>query len=407
MIELKKLIKFWDDVSVSQKILMLVFLVFFGFVLSNIATNFNFSQWDFRVYYSASLCHSMGLDPYDLEVLQGVYRNVAPLPFVYPPLIIYFFKPFTYLNIESAALVFFCLKLFALCGLFYIWSKIFTFKRHIGAFLLFSLLGFNSALHIDLYNGNISVFEQFFIWLALYLFLKDKIKWFSAIILFVSFFKLLPIAFLLLLFVSRRTDRFQVLFFSSLIFLMYLVLNYLIEPFYSTNYINAVLTNTIIEGGLQNGTTLEFIRSVFAAFKIQIPGLFVIILYTLIAIAILYISYISIQKYSKRVENNNVMIVLFFALTLILVLPRFKDYSYIQALLPAYFIFTRLRNKDSFVILLILACLTSRNISIPVYRDFIEFIWYYYTYIFVFILWVFYLVELKKAKDNLLNSEPN
>lgn len=404
---MKSLIKFWNETPISQKLLLIAFVAVFAFVLNNIAINFGFSQWDFRVYYSASICHSLGLNPYDIDELQSVYKNIAPLAFLYPPLVIYFFKPFTYISIESAAFIFFGLKLIALCGLFYIWSKIFAFKRHIGAFLLFCLFGFNSALHIDLYTGNISVYEQFFIWLAIYFFLKDKIIWFSGLILFVSFFKLLPVSFLIMLVFSQRPDRFKVLAGSILVFSIYLMLNYLIEPVYSENYLYSVLTNVRVEGGLQNGNTLEFIRSIFTIIKLNVSSKTVMLSYLIAALVIFYLSFSSINKYSRRMEGrDNVMPVLFFALTLILILPRFKDYSYIQALLPTYFIFTRLRKKDSFVLLLILACLTSRNISIPVYRAFIEFIWYYYTYILVFVLWVFYMVELRKSKVDLLNSEP-
>lgn len=131
--------------------------------------------WDFQVYYSAAKCYTHGLNPYNIKELFSVHTNVSQLPYMYPPIAIYYFLPFSFLNIQLAITIYLCIKILALIALFYTWFKIYFDKKYLIVFLYFSLLAFNAAIHKDLITGNISIFEQLLIWIAIYFFLKEKL----------------------------------------------------------------------------------------------------------------------------------------------------------------------------------------------------------------------------------------
>jgi len=68
-----------------------------------------------------------------------------------------------------------------------------------------AVFAFDASLLWDLKAGNVSVVEQFLLWLGFACYLEDRRRAFAALVVIASTFKLLPIAFLALLLVPSRT----------------------------------------------------------------------------------------------------------------------------------------------------------------------------------------------------------
>jgi len=123
---------------------------------------------DFWTYYLAARAHTLGLDPYSLDVLNNLAdrprsSTLFDYPFVYPPMAVYAFEPFIHLRFADASIVFLAVKAVMLVGLFVIWSVLFL-RRFDPVFLWFGLIAFNSPAYIDMHVGNVSIIEQFLLW---------------------------------------------------------------------------------------------------------------------------------------------------------------------------------------------------------------------------------------------------
>ncbi|NJM15722.1 MAG: DUF2029 domain-containing protein [Bacteroidales bacterium] len=76
------------------------------------------------------------------------------------------------------------------------------------------------------------------VWVALYSFMKDRLWVYAFLIVLVSMVKLLPVIFLLLLFLSPSKSKTRVFIISAATFLFYLWLNFFLEPGYTKLYID-------------------------------------------------------------------------------------------------------------------------------------------------------------------------
>jgi Glycosyltransferase family 87 len=155
-------------------------------------------QWDFKVYYHAVQAFQLGENPYDTPGFQ------------YPLAVAYLFEPIASLDYGVAHRVWVVLKLAAVAGLLVLWKRAFLPRTDWWLVLLVSLLAFRAAGAVDVKAGNVSVFEQVFIWTGLAFFLKSRFNAFAACIVTAGICKLLPAAFLLLLLLPAVRSRANV-----------------------------------------------------------------------------------------------------------------------------------------------------------------------------------------------------
>lgn len=397
-------IRYVKDLDFKQKLLLLIpSLIFLGFVI-NLFFNTDIYLWDFKVYYSAADCYRNHLNPYNTDILYTNNSNVASLPYMYPPIVMYYFLPFTLFTMKTASMIYLSIKIICLFLMIYVWSKIFDLRKYLPVFLIYSIFAFNGALHKDLYTGNITIFESLMLWLAVYFFIKDKLGLFSILVILLSTIKIMPIVFLGFLFFSPDKNRLRYFIGSSALFMAYIGLNFLLEPFYMHQYISSFAQNAIKEGGIANASSLEFFKSVSAIFKIQEHSIIPMIMYFVFVLLIVgyTVYFIYPMRKDRNTEKRNLII---FTLTMaaLLILPRFKDYSYVIVLLPVFYVLTKSIKGNNFYLLIILTFLSANNVSIPVFVDLIDLLWGYYTLIIVFLCWIFCLNYSKKfmiATDN-------
>ena len=390
--------------SSNQKVALVLFGIYQVWFLGQLFVENDHLLWDFRVYSSASKAYYMGLDPYHLDGSIQPHQNVASLPYMYPPLALYYYVPFAWLPSAVALPVFSSIKLLALCGLFFVWDKIFPLKKHAAVFLAFSFFAFNAALHRDLSSGNISVCEQLVLWIAIFYFVEGKIWHFGYLVCLVSTVKLLPIVFLGFLLFSEKREKHKALAWFLGVFAFYLGLNYVLEPTltpvylqsFVSNDVNSIASNDHNEGGINNASSYEFMKALPAVLSINFSGVLPLILYACFSIALTLITWQSLRPIiNSTVKDHRLMLVFTLTMLALVILPRMKDYSYILAVLPTFYIMLRNRHRDSLLVLLVLVCLSARDLAAPVYRELLLYYWDYYPLVLSAVVWGLYIREIR------------
>jgi hypothetical protein len=386
----------------SSKNRLLVFvLLYFTAIIVNLYLHQDGYFWDFKVYYSAAKCLNHGLNPYYIDNLFKVYINVTTLPFMYPPLAIYPFKFFALFDVHTAVLIFFTLKLIVLGFLVYLWCKIIpASSKNYGLFGIFILFSFNSALYTDLYTGNISVFEQCFIWLGIYFLLQNRLLYFCLLIVGISAFKILPIVFIGFVLFTHHKQKYFYFVGALCFFALYLLANYFIAPDLTKTYISMFDKNAIREGGISNPSTYEFIKSIgsMAGISPRVCKIIFVFVVSFIGLAIIRLIFMKIRNDERPVELK---VVLFLCLTTIIILPRFKDYTYILAIPPVYFILLKMKAQNIFALIFLLTLLSSAHVTLPFWKEAMELLWSYYPLILVYIFWWMYWKDMKMMKHEM------
>jgi hypothetical protein len=379
----------------NKNMILILFLIYFTGIVVSLYLHQDGYIWDFKVYYSAAKCLNNGLNPYYTDNLFKMYINVAPLPCMYPPLAIYPYKFFALFDIHTAVTIYFSLKLIALGFLVYLWSRIIPVSsKNYGIFGIFILFSFNSALYTDLYTGNISVFEQCFIWLAIYFLLRNRLLYFCLIIVAISAFKLLPVVFIGFVLFTHHKHKYYYFAGALCLFGLYLLANYLIVPGLTQTYIAMFGKNAIREGGISNPSTYEFIKSIGNMIGISptVCKIIYVVVLSIIGWGIMKVIYLKTQRDNQPVD---LPVVLFLCLTVIIVLPRFKDYTYILAVAPAYYILQKMKEQHLFYLIFLLAIISSAHVTLPFWKETIELLWSYYPLILVYIFWWLYWRDIK------------
>jgi hypothetical protein len=157
-------------------------------------------QFDFQTYYLAAQIFERGQTPYDVHQLREASGNRNTLPFIYPLSALHLLRPFAHLDYGSAHRLWVLLKALALVLLFWTWMR--WFLREIDGRLMaaVALLGFQAALVWDVKVGNITVFEQLFLWAGFAFLIHRRTTAFVICIVIASIAKLVFVVFLLLLF---------------------------------------------------------------------------------------------------------------------------------------------------------------------------------------------------------------
>lgn len=284
---------------------------------------------DFRIYYYASTAMQHGENPYSMKILASLSGRTMNNGFLYPPHVNYIFAPLTMLPVNAAAAAWAALKIAFFAALVFIWIKILGIKGDYHIFILFCLLAFGRTFYIDLKTGNVSTAEQFLMWAGVFFFLKRNYAAFSALIIASASFKLLPAA-LLLLYVMRGGKKEWICFGASLAAIALLgALSYFAWPEMTVKFL--ATAGKVDERGGINPCSLALLRDIFRGSTPAIANL----AYAVFAGTAAALFWLALRKKSA---DNGLLYTLFFIVFYAAVAPRFKDYSYIMLIAPAYFI---------------------------------------------------------------------
>jgi len=290
------------------------------------------------------------------------------------------------LSYEDALKIFLITKFLFLIGLFLIWFKLFKNLSSSYLFTIFILLGFNSCIYLDIKHGNISIYEQFFIWLGIYFFIQKKYLFFSLFIIITSLFKILPILLLLIYFSNGFKNNIKKIVYSFIAFLFLQLLLFLIARDYYFSFIEANPSNEI--GGSHEPTSYKFFLNVIKSLG---GNNFIFMLISLLwFLMITLLTFFNLGKNTENQWAKLFIIIVVYAL----IVPRMKSYSFILLLPAAYYFITQISNK--YWILFLFVIFSENLISKFVPHIFSE----YYFFFITFVLWIFGLIVLNRPIYN-------
>lgn len=359
-------------------------------------------QWDFKTYYYAAVAHERGLDAYDTGVLEQIAGSPIKLSYVYPPLTLWFFRPFAVFEFKTAYFVYLFLKLVLLIALVLLWRKSLFHGEDNLLFLWFMTLAYASTIYWDLVAGNIGIVEQILFWIAMIALLRRQMLLFTIAIVAISFFKLTFIVFLALPLLWRRKEAMKYAAAGFAAFGGYLLGNYLIAEREFKVFLSVL--GVIDERGEEyNHSLLAMIRDLFdkseaAKYLGDIPAIVPNAIYVAGVVVILMVSWQVIRNRSaKGGENFSLDTIYFACLVYALAMPRMKTYSFILLIPPTYHVIRKCVKPEAFMYLFMILALTKWT-PLPV-PDFARFLWWYFPWLAALLIWIIFVRHLMQPSS--------
>lgn len=390
---------------VTATLLTLIFL--YGVMV--IAQDSRKSQWDFFACYYAAYAALSGQNPYDLFTLtETAGRRV--MEFFYQPISLLFFAPFTMVGYNTAALIFLVIKCCLLAWLMFLWTHKFLDEPSMPLFILFCLLAYNSTIYLDLRAGNVSLLEQAALWTAFLFFVQRRLVGFCVFVIIASLFKMTPILFLfLLLFVRDDHERkgwFPILgAFGVLGALM--AIQAIVVPNLFNSFVHGLadVANRSVDTGIVNPVLPLLIRDGFGAWAQttgwEIPEVGRTIFTWAVRLSIFIVGVLQLRTIAvTQIKDKEKLMVFFACLLYALLLPRFKDYSYILLLVPTYFAVTRLSVSTGMILAYILAIVSGGYVTLPGYKAVMTLWWTYYPLVLALGTWILYVLYIRAIAKN-------
>jgi len=363
----------------------------------------SFYQWDFKTFYYAAKAHASGLNPYGVTSLSQIAKKPVGFRFRYPPQTLLFFRPFSFFNLNTAYYLFLALKCCLLGGMFLLWTKIFLKREADIWFYPFALLAFNTSIFVDIAAGNISIFEQFGLWLGFFFLLKRRLFLFCLAIVLIANFKITPLFFLILLLFINDKKKYLYFFGSLLTFGLIQSFYYFSSPLYQ----DFLIFGSRLEKGWGNPSSFSLLRNLIsglahltgqATFSVLHVGI-----YAVFAAAVLVISWravIALKSVfpTSEVDRERIMILLA-CLAYAVVVPRFIAYSQMILIVPAYFVLKRfLSGMEGVLLFLLIAFQTPQHSGMPGMDQVLDFIWTYYSVLLGLGLLIVFLLRIFRSR---------
>lgn len=305
-------------------------------------------QWDLSTYYYAAKAYGAGQNPYDRDVLSEIAGTAIRLKFVYPPHTLPAFEWLTVLSYPAMHLVWLGIKAVFLMALFSIWMRLFPGQAGSPGFLLFALLSFNGAVLSDLVAGNISILEQACVWGGFLFLLQKRRLGFAVMIGLAAFFKITYAWFFVLLLFPLTKESLRALLAGILMVAAPLALSATMTPGLFGNFLaNTATVGDVLERGNNNPCLFAFLLTLtdLASDAVggKIPLAVVLALFGIHALVMLSIVGRAFRSLLARSGPEALRDMIFLAcLTYPLIVPRFKDYSFILLVPAGYELFRRL-----------------------------------------------------------------
>jgi len=358
-------------------------------------------QWDFRVYYEAGRAYLRGANPYDATLAAGVEGYAAPrgFRFYYPPLTLPLLGILASRDYTAALHGMFIFKCILLIGLIYLWGREFLPGKPDLLFYLFCLVAFNGCIYIDFKAGNISVIEQFTLWLGFYFFLKRRLLLFCMLIICSSLFKITPLLFLGMLYFSGDAKKYVWAWVSAAAVVLITAASYAFDPALFTRFIlNAgrVLDRTIV---MSQPSTFDLLEDLIRMLKgttglALSSGVHLAVFGAVVAtVLIVTVRRFTMLRSLDLVDREKIMI--FIACTVYaMVVPNFEDYEYIILIVPAYWILKRSGDVNFYMFFFMFTLLSSVLTPLPLIRPLIRIMLEYSPLVLAYLIWGMYLREV-------------
>jgi hypothetical protein len=296
-------------------------------------------QRDFLCIYTAATARNEGQDPYSTSTLPPVMgEDIAP--YVYPPYTLYLFHPLTWFGLATAGRIYLTLKLIAVGGLVLLWHRLFNLNQYYGIFWILVPLAFSGTLLADVRAGNISTFEQLFIWAGFYFYARGRLFNFGLAILLAALFKMVPILLLgLLATKGKRKELAYGVFFGGILTAL-VTMSKFVWPELFMNFLRNV-HQLAGERGELDPSSWALISDVarWVNVRCHLPAMVPWCVYAILAAVALGVSVVMFHRL-KALDNRagdlwRICLVCFLYAVMV---PRLKDYSYILLIGPSFYV---------------------------------------------------------------------
>jgi hypothetical protein len=365
-------------------------------------------QWDFKTYYCAARVAEIGLNFYDQPYLRHFCSPDVQQYYNYTPLSIWFFRFFALFDYPTAYLLFFILKILVLAGLLFLWKKIFLEAEGDLGFFIFALLAFNNALYVDLLTGNISLLEQLGLWLGFFFLLRRRLFLFGLCVVGVANFKVIPLVFLILLLFLGEKKKFLHFFGWLAGFIVLQAVSFAISPFLFKQFLHVFFTMLRETRSILNPATFVWLQDLFHSYYPKVVGgappiLAVYAAFALAALIIIWLTGRALSRLKRQPGLESEKIVIFLSCTAYaLLIPRFKDYSFVLLLVPAYFALKKYSGGLGRVFLFVLMILSIPDtVNLPGLQEIFKYVWGYAPLWAAVVVWILYLRHAFSLKEKL------
>jgi hypothetical protein len=353
-------------------------------------------QWDFRVYYYGAQAWRAGLNPYDPRVLpEDLYTG--GWKFNYPPYALALFAPLTHLSVVRAMQLFLVVKLAALAWLLHIWNGLLRTRITEPAWVLFLMFAYSSAIFVDFVSGSVTTFEQLLVWMGVAALLGGRYWTFTAAIVAASLFRIAPLALLIVCLVAPDRRGYRYVAAGVGAFAAILLGTYAIAPALTSGFVRTLPTNFGERGWLNPAAwplSIDLSTTIDRAYHVALPRTAIVALYLVIVVIVAVPTVLTIRRIAGTQATDRMEVIVYVAfLATALVLPRFKNYSYMLLIVPTYYIAMRSTRLRQAVPLLLLACLPVYSwITMP---EHLALVASYSKWLIAFGAWGLYVYEIR------------
>jgi hypothetical protein len=103
----------------------------------------------------------------------------------------------------------------------------------------------------------------------------------------------------------------------------------------------------------------------------------------------------------SNIKDKEKIILFLFCVVYALIVPRFKDYSYILLIVPTYYLIQNINLPNPSIFILALVILPCVNDSLPASQIFFILIRIYYPLVVAYAVWILYLYKIHTlTQDN-------
>lgn len=387
----------------SNKIIFAAICIIFAALLIYLAFD-SYYQWDFKVYYYAAKLDAAGGNAYNHGALKQFSGEKGIMAYLYPPIVLPFFRIFTAFSFQTANILWICFKAACFILLLFLWCRKFLYNEKGWLIFLFAFFAFGSALFLDFKAGNIGVIIQLLLWSGFYFLIDDRPILFCLMIIAASLFKLTPLLFLILLPLMFGRRGFKYLVSGIVGFALIMTVDYFAQHADFVNWLK-ILAMPEERGASFNPSFLAFSKDFSQILKHTwlgkiLPAGFPWILYLTMVAIIIFIAfkYVPWQKF-KAAKNGRIEMIYMSCFIYAMIMPRFKTYSFILLIPPALYVIRSYSRELFFPLMIILVSLSTRPAFLN--HNLADLFWTYYSLFLIYALWLIWIYCLKRDSNRI------
>ena len=265
------------------------------------------------------------------------------------------FAPLTVFSFLNARLLFLGIKLLTATGLIAVYLKFFVKKEYLLSFVLIAVFAFRGPFTSDILAGNIATFETTLLWAGLLFLIMGRGYLFALLIALAGSFKLLPLAFLGFIFLTKNPQKWRI--FGTGIGIAGLIqgLGMLLMPHMYVAFLSTPAP--LDSSGYVNPSVLAWLQFDLTpwlthhGYAVSSFGLYLVFL-SIFSACFTVFFWKNHHRYPLVIQIS--MGILAYGL----MLPRLKDYSFLLFVIPAYYAVLSLPKRWQQGLVLALFCVS-------------------------------------------------